>query len=194
MIGLPISGLEPRSPTALALPPCRTPSGMATRKTAPDRRAARFLSSTSWQASPETIVAIAIRRHHATYQRFLYIRNQSRRAQRPRWRHGSVRRRTWNAWSTPARPTSIGWGALVDFTGSGTMHARTGIGHPLALTKMRTEWMSIKYSLILTFFHCQQNSQLQKKPLRPVSGLAAVMICVKNGLLSWCRSRRGPRH
>jgi hypothetical protein len=50
MIGLPFSGLTPRSPTALALPPCRRTSGMTTRKTAPDRRAARFLSSTSWQA------------------------------------------------------------------------------------------------------------------------------------------------
>jgi hypothetical protein len=40
---------------------------------------------------------------------------------------------------TPARPTSIGWAALVGFTGTGTMLGRTGIGHPLALTAMRAE-------------------------------------------------------
>jgi hypothetical protein len=38
----------------------------------------------------------------------------------------------------PGRP-SIGWAALVGFTGTGTMVGRTGIGHPLALTAIRAE-------------------------------------------------------
>jgi hypothetical protein len=70
MIGLPFSGLTPRSPTALALPPCRRTSGMTTRKTAPDRRAARFLSSTSWQAYRRDVFG-RDPMAHASHQRFL---------------------------------------------------------------------------------------------------------------------------
>jgi hypothetical protein len=70
MIGLPFSGLDPRSPTALALPPCRRTSGMTTRKTAPDRRAARFLSSTSRQAYRRDVFG-RDPMAHASHQRFL---------------------------------------------------------------------------------------------------------------------------
>ena len=187
------SGLEQRSPAALALPPCRRSSGTTARKTAPVRREARFLSSTSLQASrgrccPSRSGAPC---HVSTF--FIYKKLRPPHAEAV-MSHGRVRRQTRNTASGPLRRLRRRGGALLALPDQVGCMPAVGIGHRIELTTIRPELMNIKYSLILAFFHCQSNSQSQKKPLQTAFGAATVMSYVRDVLLSWCRSGHGRNH